>query len=207
MKLYELITFTVRVRTVATAIDCLEQRLAVDDAAVKLIGCWASEIGPLNQIAVLRGFADEAARQAERERYLLCGDAFGIEAYLTDMRVENYTLFPFIQPLPAGPHGPFYELRVYDLVPSGLAPTLKGWEKAIGPRTGAHYSPVYAAFYATDGQLPRYLHIWPYDSLEQRLDVRTRAVRDGVWPPENSAPQLRDMHSTVYLPAAFSPLH
>lgn len=206
MKLYELITFTVRVRTVATAMACLEQRLAVDDAAVKLVGCWTSEIGPLNQIAVLRGFTDETSCQAERERYLSSADAFGIEAYLTDMRVENYALFPFIQPLPAGRHGPLYELRVYDLVPSGLAPTLKGWEKAVGPRTGEHYSPVYAAFYATDGQLPRYLHIWPYASLEQRLDVRARAVQDGVWPPENSGPQLRDMHSTIYLPASFSPL-
>ena len=156
MKLYELITFTVRVRTVPTAMDCLEPRLAADGAGVKLIGCWASEIGPLNQIAVLRGFADEASRQAERERYLSSADAFGIEAYLTDMRVENYTLFPFIQPLPAGQHGPFYELRVYDLVPSGLASTLKGWEKAVGPRISAQYSTVYAAFYATDGQLPRY---------------------------------------------------
>ena len=127
MKLYELITFTVRVRTVAPAMACLEQRLC-DDAAAKLIGCWASEIGPLNQIAVLRGFVDETSRQAERERYLSSADAFGIEAYLTDMRVENYTLFPFIQPLPAGRHGPFYELRVYDLVPSGLAPT-----QVLGP--------------------------------------------------------------------------
>lgn len=65
---------------------------------------------------------------------------------------------------------------------------------------------MYAAFYATDGQLPRYLHIWPYASLEQRLDVRTRAVQDGVWPPENSGPQLLEMHSTIYLPASFSPL-
>jgi hypothetical protein len=31
-------------------------------------------------------------------------------------------------------------------------------------------------------------------------------VQDGVWPPENSGPQLRDMHSTIYLPASFSPL-
>ena len=207
MKLFELITFTVRVRTVATAMASLEQRLAQSAPGVVLMGCWASEIGPLNQIAVLRGFADETARQAERERYLGSADAFGIETYLTDMRVENYTLFPFLEPLAAGAHGPFYELRVYDLVPSGLAPTLKGWEKAVGPRTATNYSPAYAAFYATDGQLPRYLHIWPYATLEQRLDVRTRAVKDGVWPPENSGPQLRDMHSTIYLPASFSPLH
>ncbi|MCY1363036.1 hypothetical protein D9M69_497790 [compost metagenome] len=76
----------------------------------------------------------------------------------------------------------------------------------MGPRTREQYSQVYAAFYATSGQLPRYLHIWPYASLEQRLDVRTRAVADGVWLPENSGPQLQKMHSTVYLPAAFSPL-
>jgi len=50
------------------------------------------------------------------------------------------------------------------------------------------------------------LHIWPYASLEQRLDVRSRAVADGVWPPENSGPQLQKMNSTVYLPASFSPL-
>lgn len=119
MQLFELLTFTVRVRTVATAMACLEQRLAERLPGVALMGCWASEIGPLNQIAVLRGFADEATRQAERERYLLSADAFGIETYLTDMRAENYTLFPFLEPLAAGAHGPFYELRVYDLVPFG----------------------------------------------------------------------------------------
>jgi hypothetical protein len=42
--------------------------------------------------------------------------------------------------------------------------------------------------------------------LEQRLQVRTQAVADGVWPPENSGPQLGDMRSTIYLPAKFSPL-
>jgi len=206
MKLYELITFTLRVRTVGHALELLQGRLAECAEGVQLMGCWVSEIGPLNQIAVLRGFVDEAARQAERERCLHTVDAFGVAPWLTDMRVENYSLFPFLEPLPAGAHGPFYEFRVYDLVPTGLAPTLDGWRQAIGPRTGEDYSAVYAAFYATDGRTPRYLHIWPYASLEQRLEVRSRAVRDGVWPPENSGPQLRDMHSTLYLPAAFSPL-
>ncbi|MBK5542524.1 NIPSNAP family protein [Pseudomonas sp. TH05] len=206
MKLYELITFTLRVRTVGHAMEQLQGRLGECAEGVQLMGCWASEIGPLNQIAVLRGFVDERARQAERERYLHTADAFGVAPWLTDMRVENYSLFPFLEPLPAGAHGPFYEFRVYDLVPTGLTPTLDGWRQAIGPRTGEGYSAVYAAFYATDGRTPRYLHIWPYASLEQRLEVRSRAVRDGVWPPENSGPQLRDMHSTLYLPAAFSPL-
>ncbi|NBA93364.1 NIPSNAP family protein [Pseudomonas sp. R5(2019)] len=206
MKLYELLTFTLRVRTQAQALQQLEASLFGPQVGGTLIGCWASEIGALNQIAVLRGFADEQARLTERDRYLLAKDAFGIEQYLLDMNVANYTLFPFLEPLQPGAHGPFYELREYNLIPSGLAPTLEGWEKAVGPRTAAGYSQVFAAFYATDGRTPRYLHIWPYASLEQRLDVRTRAVKDGVWPPENSGPQLREMFSTVCLPAAFSPL-
>lgn len=206
MRLFELITFTVRVRTPALALARIQEALGAESAGGTLIGCWSSDIGPLNQIALLRGYADENARQAERERWLLAKDAFGIEELLLDIKVENYSLFPFLEPLQPGPHGPIYEFRVYDLVPSGLTPTLDGWRKAIGPRTGASYSAVYAAFYATDGKTPRYLHIWPYQSLEQRMDVRTRAVAEGVWPPENSGPQIRDMHSTIYLPADFSPL-
>ena len=206
MTLFELITFTVRVRTPGTALERLAETLCPGHDGVVLMGCWLSEIGPQNQIAVLRGFRDERARQVERERYLRHGDAFGIAEFLLEMNVADYSLFPFLQPLAPGAHGPFYELREYQLVPSGLAPTMAGWEKAAGPRTQAKYSQVYAAFYATSGQLPRYLHIWPYATLEQRLDVRARAVADGVWPPENSGPQLQKMNSTVYLPAAFSPL-
>ena len=206
MHLFELITFTVRVRTVVDALERIEAELAKPQVGGVLMGCWASEIGQLNQIAVLRGYADEHLRQAERERFLLGGGAFGINELISDLRIENYTLFPFLEPLSAGQHGPFYELRVYDLVSSGLQPTLDGWSKAIEARTAEQYSPVYAAFYATDGALPRYLHIWPWSTLEQRLQVRAQAVADGVWPPENSGPQLRDMRSTIYLPAKFSPL-
>lgn len=207
MRLYELITFTVRVRTPAAALARIEAALAQSLDGVELMGCWLSEIGPQNRIVLLRGFPSEALRQAERERYLLASDAFGIGEFLLDMQADDYCLFPFLEPLAPGAHGPFYELREYDLIASGLQPTLDGWAKAVGPRTGTHYSSVYAAFYATSGALPRYLHIWPYTNLEQRLDVRTRAVADGVWPPENSGPQLRTMYSSVYLPASFSPLH
>jgi hypothetical protein len=189
MRFFELITLTVRVRTVADALARIETALAKPQVGGALMGCWASEIGQLNQITVLRGYEDESLRQAERERFLLGGEVFGIGELITDLRIENYTLFPFLEPLRAGQHGPF-----------------DGWSKAIEARTAEQYSPVYAAFYATDGSLPRYLHIWPWATLEERLQVRTQAVADGVWPPENSGPQLQDMCSTIYLPAKFSPL-
>lgn len=206
MKLFELLTFTLRVRTVPEALSRLEQSLRGVGEGVHLMGCWVSEIGSQNRIAVLRGFDDAESRERERERYLLAADGFGIGAFLLGQQVDDYSAFAFIEPLPPGEHGPFYELREYNLVPSGLTPTLHGWGKAVARRTAAEYSQVYAALYPTSGQIPRYLHIWPYNSLEQRLEVRTRAVADGAWPPENSAPQLLQMHSTVYLPAPFSPL-
>lgn len=81
MKLYELITFAVRVRTPAAALARLQERLNGPEVGGCLIGCWVSEIGPQNQIFVLRGFTDESARQAERERFLLAHDAFAIEAF------------------------------------------------------------------------------------------------------------------------------
>lgn len=204
--LYELIRFTLRVRTPAQALPRLQSALEDAPAGIDLVGCWLSEIGPQNTIAVLRRLASPAVQVAERARVLLAADAFGIGELIIEQQIDDYRLFPFLEPLAAGEHGPFYELREYDLVTSGLAPTLAGWRKAVGPRTGNDYSQVFAAFYATSGRVPRYLHIWPYASLEQRLEVRTRAVKDGVWPPQNSAPQLQKMNSVVYLPAAFSPL-
>lgn len=99
MKLYELITFTLRVRTPVQALHTLEKTLAVPEAGGTLVGCWVSEIGALNQVMVFRGYCDETSRQTERERYLLATDAFGIEAFMLDMKVENYTLFPFLKPL------------------------------------------------------------------------------------------------------------
>jgi hypothetical protein len=207
MTYYELITFTVRVGTPALALQRLETRLSFAAEGVTVLGCWVSEIGPQNRIALLRGFDDEMARAVERDRCLLTFDAFGIGEYLLDQTIDDYRLFPFLKPLAPGAHGPFYELREYNLVPSGLRPTLKGWEQAIGRRASSQYSAVYAAFYATSGRVPRYLHLWPYASLEQRLEVRGRAVKDGAWPPKNSAPQLLQMNSAVYLPAHFSPLY
>lgn len=59
MVFFELITFTARVRTVAQALACIENALAAPGVGGTLMGCWASEIGQLNQITVLRGFADE----------------------------------------------------------------------------------------------------------------------------------------------------
>ncbi len=206
MKYFELITFTVRVATHGKAMECIRDALQADAVGGQLFGCWSSELGPLNQVAVLRGFESMEARQAERERLLMSGNPLGVEEFMTDMLIEDYSLFPFLNGISPGDFGPFYELRVYDVRPSGLKATLNGWADAVPPRTTGTYSPLAAAFYATNGKTPRIMHLWPYRTLEERLEIRTRTVKDGVWPPQGGPAQLLDMHATIYLPADFSPL-
>lgn len=206
MRHFELITFTVRVGTHGQAMERIRLALESEEVGGRLFGCWYSELGPLNQVAVLRGFDSPESRQAERERLLLAGDPLGVEAFMTDMRIEDYRLFPFLDGIATGDHGPFYELRVYDIRPSGLAATLEGWRDAVPRRTAEGYSPLSAAFYATSGKTPRIMHLWPYRTLEERLEIRTRSVREGAWPPVGGPAQLLDMHATLYLPADFSPL-
>ncbi|KPU60010.1 NIPSNAP family protein [Pseudomonas fluorescens] len=45
MRFFELITFTVRVRTVADALARIEAALTDPNVGGTLMGCWASEIG------------------------------------------------------------------------------------------------------------------------------------------------------------------
>ena len=46
------------------------------------------------------------------------------------------------------------------------------------------------------------VHIWPYEDLEQRADVRARAIADGGWPPDNNE-LILDARSEIYLAAPF----
>jgi len=69
------------------------------------MGCWLSEIGPQNRIVLLRGFPSEALRQAERERYLLADDAFGIGEFLLDMQPTTTACFPSSSPWLPAPTG------------------------------------------------------------------------------------------------------
>ena len=57
-----------------------------------------------------------------------------------------------------------------------------------------------------DGE-PRIVNIWPYDSVNQRSQVRADAVAQGIWPPKGGPQWLtNDMASLIALPTKNSPL-
>ena len=44
-------------------------------------------------------------------------------------------------------------------------------------------------FTALDGEQPRFLNIWVYESVDERAQIRADAVKQGVWPPKGEPRQ------------------
>jgi hypothetical protein len=112
--------------------------------------------------------------------------------------------FPFLPPIRPGQYGPIFEVRTYLLKPNGLPPTLAAWEKAAPGRQ--KLSPILAAMYSVTGVVTRFMHIWPYPSLDVRAATRKTAIETGVWPPPGGPDHLLTMRTDIFLPASFSPI-
>jgi hypothetical protein len=177
---YEITTLTLRLGGVAAAMAGIEAHMRAPEALGTFLGCWTSEVGALNRMILLRGYADDAEMRRERARLSAQTNPFGAGEAILDMDVEAYAPFPWCPPPVPGAHGRVWEMRTYRLKPGGLEPTIAAWEKAM-PARGL-VSPLALVLYALDGP-SRFTHFWPYASFDDRFDKRARAVSEGVWPP------------------------
>jgi hypothetical protein len=204
VQFYELATLTLNVGATPKAAPAIAAYLGDSGRRGTLLGCWFSDLGNLNQVAVLRGFASREDLAAERNGALTSSSPFNCGEFLSAIMLDSYAPFPDMPPVATGRHGPVYEIRSYILKPGGLTPTLAAWAEAVPERT--KYSKLVAAMYALDGA-PRITHIWPYPSLNDRARIRGEAVARGIWPPKNGPAWLTPaMQATIYLPFDFSPL-
>ncbi|MCW2085732.1 UNVERIFIED_ORG: hypothetical protein M2193_007907 [Bradyrhizobium japonicum] len=202
--LYEIATLTVKLGTAAKAVAGIGDYVGAPEAKGTLLGCWANEIGELNQLLVLRSFGDHEAYRGERERALRTANPFNAGEAIAQMSFDTYVPFPFLPPVVPGKYGSVYEIRTYRLKHGGVPPTIAAWE-AAKPERGK-LSPLSIAMYALDGP-PRFTHIWPFASLDARAAVRAESVARGVWPPKGGPDWLTgEMRSIIALPTAISPL-
>lgn len=76
-----------------------------------------------------------------------------------------------------------YEIRTYNLKPGAVGEYEARFGEAYAAR--AKYSPLYGFWHTEIGPLNQVIHIWPYESLQQRAEVRAAAAKDpsGKWPP------------------------
>ena len=205
---YELATMTLPFGTAGHAATQVQAFSSAPDAKGELLGCWFTDIGVLNQMVVLRGFASLADLQAERDRTHKSSSPFGCGDIYQSLEQHSYQGFPWMKPVrpsaESGITGPVYEIRTYGIKPGGVQPTIDLWEQYVPPRE--KLSPCVVAMVALDGPL-RFTNIWAYPTLDARAAARADAVAQGIWPPKGGPAHLTTaMVSTIALPTAVSPL-
>lgn len=176
-----------------------------------LVGAWSSEIGLLNQYYHLWSYPDAAERT--RLRAALAKAPGWADTYLAQTRgmvvaQENqlWTADEEIGVRPVEGSGHVYELRTYRAMPGQIPVWAKLFKEALPARE--KYSQLVGLWTGEVGGLNAANHLWVYDDLKQRAEVRTTALQDPVWAeyvPKGSA-LLTEMRSTILLPAPFSPL-
>jgi succinate dehydrogenase/fumarate reductase flavoprotein subunit len=204
---YELATMTLPFGTAAAAAENV--RTFCSQGEGELLACWFTDIGALNQMMVLRAFADLSTLQAERNRTQQNASPFGCGEIFQKLEQHSYQGFPWMKPArpsaQSGIHGPVYEIRTYGIKPGGVQPTIDLWELAMPAREKV--SPCVLAMIALDGPL-RFTNIWAYSSLDARSKARADSVAQGIWPPKGGPAHLTtDMVSTIALPTAVSPMN
>jgi hypothetical protein len=95
-----------------------------------------------------------------------------------------------------------YEFRTYNLLPGSVPEVIERFGDAYNKRK--EISELVAFFYTEIGPLNQIIHIWPYDSIEQRGKIRDEAVKTGVWPPKISQ-FIQHQHVEIMNPWSFSP--
>ena len=200
--IHELTTLEIKVFSNAKVYAALQERLP--SAGGTLVGAFATDIGDLSRVLLLREFADANAAADAKLKLLMDGDPLGGGDWLVSLKSESYALFPFLDAPKPGAHGKWYELRTYSLRHGKLAETVEAWKDALPARHAM--SPCLGVFTALDGEQPRFLNIWAYSSVDERAKVRADAVAQGLWPPKGGPANLTKMQSNLCAPLTFSPL-
>lgn len=200
--IYELTTLEIKVFSNASVYAALQRTLP--EAGGRLVGAFASDIGALSQVLLLRLFENGNALVEARQRLLLQADPLGCAEWLVALKSEAYALFPFLPEVQGGSFGRWVEFRTYSLRQGLIGQTIEAWREAVPARHAL--SPLVGAFTALDGEQPRFLNLWAYASLEERSRVRAEAVAKRLWPPKGGPASLTRMNSAVCAPVAFSPL-
>ena len=73
-----------------------------------------------------------------------------------------------------------YEFRTYDLKPRSVPDFEQAFADKLPGR--AEFSSLGGLWHTEAGPLNQVLHIWPYEDMDERNDVRAKATAAGAWP-------------------------
>jgi hypothetical protein len=176
----------------------------------ELFAFWHTEVGPLNQVIHVWPYKDLMEREKIRADAQKDGTWPPKTAeFIVAQRSDIFLPFAMSPQTTPGKLGPYYEMRIYTLAPGGLPNIEKAWQHALPGRL--KFGPLAAVWYSELGGINKFMHIWPYPSLDARADIRKRAQEAGAGPPSaqkagTPAYTLIQQENKILLPAAFSPL-
>ena len=206
--IYEFRTYTLFPRQLNEFMNRFGEALPKRLEFSPLAAFWYTEIGPLNQVIHVWPYEDAGERARIRAEAVASG-CWPPKAgeLIVDMQSEILEPMPFAPALQPGKLGPYYEMRTYDLRPGGAAGMSTRWAEYIEGRLAL--SPLAGVFHSDLGRLNQWIHIWAYESLDQRTAVRKEAASKGIWPPPAAAGDENPIvaqETKILLPAPFSPM-
>ena len=202
--IHEIRTYDIKPRTADQFADNTKQKLDKRLEYSPLGGFWYSEIGPLNQVVHIWPYED--ANQRAKIRGQVVGDGIwppDNNDIILNMQSDIMIPAPFMKPLEPKTLGPIYEMRIYTYGSGDVPKVIEAWSGAIEERE--KHSPLVGCWFSDIGALNRFVHMWAYNSFEQRTKVRAETRATGVWPPQSSAVPL-SQENKILLPFDFSPL-
>jgi hypothetical protein len=203
--IYEVRTYRLKPRAVPEVIKRFGESYESRKKLSPLAAFFYTEIGPLNEIIHIWPYKDLDERTKIRAEAAKLNDwPPKISEFQHEMRSEIFVPFPFTPEIKPGKFGPIYEWRSYTLVPGTVGRVIENWGKAIGERQKR--SPITIAMHTDLGPLNRFVHIWPYKSLDERQAIRDKAAADKIWPPPGGDGTLFLQENKIVVPAPFSPV-
>lgn len=204
--IYELRTYTFAPGGVAEFQRGFSEALPHRNRYSRLGAFWRTEFGPLNQ--ALHVWPYESLAERDEVRAAAAQDEHWPprhDAQILEMNTEILLPAPFMQDWDDTDRtlGNVYEMRIYTYRPGTMPRVIEAWSEAIEHRL--QYSPLAAAWYTEIGALNRWIHVWPYESLAERDELRPRAMADPHWPPPTRE-WLVGQEVKLLVPADFSPM-
>ena len=101
-----------------------------------------------------------------------------------------------------------YEERIYTIQPGKIAEYLKNYEELGLPVQKEVLGKLVGFWHTEVGSLNKVVHIWGYESLDERLEMRKILAAHPDWPAylEVALPLIIEQENSVLTPASFSPL-
>ncbi len=205
--IYEVRTYRLKLRTTPEFLKLFKETYENGRKQLSpLAAIFYSEVGPLNEVIHIWPYKDLAEREAVRAEAVATGVwPPDIGAMIHEMKAEIFNPFPFMSEFLSGEHGPLFEYREYAVHAGTMPGIINGWKDAIEARNAL--SPCAMVMHSELGGLNKYVHIWPYNSFEHRMQVRNEGVSTGVWPPKGSPKgAIITQDNKLLLAPDFSPL-